>query len=257
MICPYWDWVPGGLQGPSCERTVAEAIEIGYRAIDTAELYGNETQVGRGIKGVPREDLFIPSKVSGEHLAPVNIMAACQASLERLHTSYLDLYLVHWPNDAFSLEAAMAAMNELIQQRWVRSIGVSNFDLQRQGEAIAASQKPICANQIEYHPYIHRRQLSAFCAYCRIAVIAYSPLARGKVLRDPMLNDMGRAYGKSATQVSLKWLMQQGYAVIPKATSTAHLHENADLDDWTLSPEDMARIEEIDIESRLVDRAYT
>jgi len=245
------------MRGPSCERAVAEAIDIGYRAIDTAEFYENEVQIGRAIGDYPREELFITSKVSNEHLAPANVMAACQGSLQRLCTDYLDLYLVHWPNDTFSLEETMAAMNQLVQQGWVRSIGVSNFDQRCLGQALVHSKRPICANQIEYHPFAQRERLLAFCDDCRVAVIAYSPLARGQVLGDPTLTAVGRPHGKTAEQVSLKWLLQQGHIVIPKASCREHLLANAAMDDWDLSPEDMDRIAAISIEKHLVDRVYT
>jgi diketogulonate reductase-like aldo/keto reductase len=245
------------MRGPVCERAVTEAIDIGYRAIDTAELYENETQIGDTIQGFPRKDLFLTSKVSKDHLAPVNVMAACQDSLSRLQIDYLDLYLVHWPNDEVPLEETLLAMNELIQMGWVRSIGVSNFNKVHLGEAIVQSPKPICVNQIEYHPYTHRERLPAFCADCRVAITAYSPLARGHILNDPVLTEVGRPYGKTAEQVSLKWLLQQGHLVIPKASCREHLLANAAMDDWELTPQDMARIASIGVEKRLVDTVYT
>jgi len=246
-----------GLHGSDCEQVMTDAIDLGYRSIDTAESYGNESDIGKVINRYAREDLFITSKVSSEHLAPANILAACQASLKRLQTDYLDLYLIHWPNDTIDLKETMIAMNELIQQGWVHSIGVSNFNTHHLDDAMAASDKPVCVNQIEYHAHRHRERLPAFCADHHIVITAYSPLARGEVLSDPVLQDIAHIHGRSAAQVSIKWLLQQGCVVIPKAARSEHLRENADLDGWALSDQEMERINAITVETRVWDKAYT
>jgi 2,5-diketo-D-gluconate reductase B len=245
------------LNGLACERAVSMAIQLGYRMIDTAELYGNELEIGRAIHGVDRGSLFISSKVSSAHLGTSDLIQACGRSLEHLGTSYLDLYLIHWPNDAIPIEYTMEGMQYLVQERFVRSVGVANFDVARLQEAIAASEVPICNDQVEYHPYRPRREIPEFCREHNIALTAYCPLAKGAVLRDPVLTRIGRQHDKSAAQVSLRWLLQKGAVVIPKASSLRHLEENVDLDGWELSTEEMLEIDNIGIEAKVVDTVYT
>jgi diketogulonate reductase-like aldo/keto reductase len=245
------------LVGSMCERIVSEALELGYRHLDTAELYGNEAEIGRIIRGVERAALFLTSKVGSENLHRNDVIRACVGSLERLGTDYLDLYLVHWPNDDIPIEETMDGMQYLVEERLVRSIGVSNFDVGRLMEAIEASEVPICNDQVEYHPYRPRRELPEFCAEHSVALTAYSPFARGRVLRDPTLIRIGRKHGKSPAQVSLRWLLQKGAIVIPKAGSVEHLKANMDLDEWELSLADMQEIDGLGVELKVVDATYT
>jgi len=245
------------LVGTGCERIVKAAIELGYRHFDTAELYGNEREIGRAIQGVDRRGLFLTSKVSSEHLRANDVILACTASLRRLETDYVDLYLIHWPNDEIPIAETMSGMQYLIGAGLVRSIGVSNFDVRRMQDVIAACGTPLCNNQVEYHPFRPRREIPEFCREHHIALTAYCPLAKGRVLKDPTLTRVGKRYGKSAAQVSLRWLLQKGAIVIPKASSVEHLKANMDMDGWELSEQDMQEIDEIDIEARLVDSTYT
>jgi 2,5-diketo-D-gluconate reductase B len=245
------------LVGSACERIVRQAVELGYRHIDTAELYGNEREIGRAIKGVERASLFITSKVSSANLRPNAVVMACKGSLQRLGTPYLDLYLVHWPNDEIPLGQTIEGMQYLVEEGLVRSIGVSNFDVRRVQEAMAVSETPLCNDQVEYHPYRPRRELPEFCRAHRIALTAYCPLAKGRVVHDPTLTEIGRKYGKSAAQVSLRWLLQKGAIVIPKAGSVEHLRANLEMDGWELSAEDVREIEEIGVEAKIVDATYT
>ncbi len=245
------------LAGSRCERIASKAIELGYRHFDTAELYGNETEIGRAIAHADRANLFLTSKVSSENLRTNDVIRACTRSLERLGTSYLDLYLIHWPNDDVPLEETMDGMQYLVEEGWVRSMGVSNFDVGRLQEAMDASEAPICNDQVEYHPYRPRRELPQFCAEHKIALSAYSPLARGRILRDPVLTRIGRKYGKSPAQVSLRWLLQKGAVVLPKAGSEEHLRANMDMDGWELSTQEVQEIDGIGVEMKVVDATYT
>ncbi len=245
------------LTGSTCEQTVRKAIDLGYRHIDTAEMYGNEAEIGKAIRDSDRGRLFITSKVSSANLGSYDVVKACHQSLDRLGTDYLDLYLLHWPNDAIPLDQTMEGMQKLVAEKKVRSIGVSNFDIDRMQEAIAASEVPICNNQVEYHPFRPRHQIPEFCRARGITVTAYCPLARGRALEDPTLQEIGRKYGKSAAQISLAWLLKKGALVIPKATSEDHLRANADLDGWDLSDEDMETIDGMGVERKLVDVHYT
>jgi 2,5-diketo-D-gluconate reductase B len=245
------------LAGATCERIVSAAVELGYRLIDTAERYGNEKEIGRAIARFDRTSLFLTSKVRSENLRAPDVIRACTQSLDRLGTSYLDLYLIHWPNDEVAIAETMDGLGELVERGLVRSVGASNFDVGRLREAMAASEIPICNDQVEYHPYRPRRQLPQFCAEHHIALSAYSPLAKGRVFGDPTLTRIGRRYGKSPGQVSLRWLLQKGAIAIPKAGSIEHLRANRDLDGWGLSEQEMQEIDNIGLEMRLVDATYT
>lgn len=245
------------LVGSLCERAVSTAIELGYRHIDTAELYDNEREVGRGIRGFNRSDLFIVSKVSSDHLRRDDAIEACKRSLDRLGTDYLDLYLVHWPNDMIPIGDTMEGMQYVVEKGMVRSIGVSNFDVSRMRDAMAASAVPISNNQVEYHPYRPRWEIPEFCREHGIALTAYCPLGKGRVLNDPVLTAIGHRHGKSAAQVSLRWLLQKGAIVIPKASSVEHLKANMDIAGWEASLEEMEEIDGIGIEARVVDVTYT
>jgi len=245
------------LVGAHCERTVSQALELGYRHFDTAELYGNESEIGRAIAAADRASLFLASKVSSENLRTNDVIRACTRSLERLDTSYLDLYLIHWPNDEIPIEETMDGMQYLVEEGLIRSIGVSNFDVGRLQEAIGASESPICNDQVEYHPYRPRRELPEFCAAHHIALSAYSPSGRRRVLAGRVLLRIGRRYGKSPAQVSLRWLLQKGAVVLPKAGSIEHLQANRELDGWELSPPEMQEIDEIGVEMKIIDATYT
>lgn len=245
------------LTGSTCEQAVRKAIELGYRHIDTAEMYGNEAEIGKAIRKVDRERLFITSKVSSANLGSYDVVKACSQSLDRLGTDYLDLYLLHWPNDAIPLEQTMEGMQTLVADGKVKSIGVSNFDVGRMEEAMAASEVPICNNQVEYHPFRPRHEIPEFCREHGIALTAYCPLGRGKALEETTLQELGRKYGKSAAQISLAWLLNKGAIVIPKASSEDHLRANADLDGWELSEEDVEAIDGMGVEEKLVDVHYT
>jgi diketogulonate reductase-like aldo/keto reductase len=245
------------LTGAVCEKAVSIALELGYRHIDTAELYGNEIEIGKAIKKADRSELFITSKVSSSNLRTRDLIDACHASLDRLGTDYLDLYLVHWPNDTIPLEKTMEGMQKLVDDGRIRSVGLSNFDVKRMQAAVSLSRPPICNNQVEYHPYRPRYEIPRFCWEHGITLTAYCPLARGKILGDTTLRNIGRQYGKSPAQVSLRWLLQKGAIVIPKASSREHLNANIDLDGWELSAEDIEAIDSLSVENKLVDTRYT
>lgn len=245
------------LTGAPCERAVKEGIQLGYRHIDTAEMYGNEAEIGKAIRGIERERLFITSKVRSASLDTYDVIRACNQSLDRLATDYLDLYLVHWPNDAIPLDRTMEGMQRLLADGKIKSVGVSNFDVGRLERAMDASDVPICNDQVEYHPLRPRDEIPRFCRDHGVALTAYCPLARGKVLRDETLQRIGRRHGKSPAQVSLLWLLKKGAVVIPKASSIEHLKSNAELDGWDLSSEDMESIDTLRRSEKLVDVTYT
>jgi diketogulonate reductase-like aldo/keto reductase len=236
------------LRGETCEKAVQIAFAEGYRHIDTAEFYRNETEIGRVISGsgLNRESIFLTSKVWSNHLRYRDVLQACDQSLKRLGVACIDLYLIHWPNSSVPLEGTLRAMNELIEAGKARYIGVSNFSTQMLGEARQLSQVPIFTNQVEYHVYRNEALLLSYCQDNDILLTAYSPLAKGRVRRDELLKRIGRSHGKTGSQVALKWLVQQDHVIaIPKSSKVGHLKENIELFDFELSTEEMAEISKL------------
>ncbi|WP_435194896.1 aldo/keto reductase [Natronomonas sp. EA1] len=233
------------LTGDACRRTVTDALELGYRHVDTAQVYGNERQVGAGIADadVDREDVFLTTKLSGGNRGYDDVLRSVDESLSKLDTSYLDLLLIHFPRPGVPLGETLAAMNELVDAGKVEHIGVSNFSIERLQRARDLSDAPIFTDQVQYHPYWPQTRLLDYCNIHGVMLTAYSPLAQGEVLSDPVLEEIGDRYGKSPAQVALRWLVQQeGVCTIPKATSREHLEANLQVFDFELSAEEMARI---------------
>ncbi|MBN2330908.1 MAG: aldo/keto reductase [Candidatus Aenigmarchaeota archaeon] len=241
------------LTGALCEKIVRQAIELGYRHIDTAELYGNEHEIGRAIKGFDRSDLFLVSKVWASNLCRGDLLKACENSLKLLGTSYLDLYLIHWPSGSVPIGETMGAMAELVDNGMVRSTGVSNFDMEWCKKALDASRIPVSVNQVEFHPHLYQGDLLDFCKGSGIVLTAYSPLARTELLDDGVLKRIAEGHGKTPAQVSLRWLVQHGMAVIPKSSSVEHLKENIDIFGWKLKKKEMDDIDAIRVFKRQVN----
>ena len=245
------------MTGKQCYESVRKALEIGYRHIDTAELYANEEEIGKAIRGFDRSELFITTKVWKTNYSRNEMIKACENSLKKLGTSYVDLYLLHWPNDNFSIEETMKNLAELADRGMVRSIGLSNFSAEETKEAMAVSSKPVCNNQIEFHPHLYQKDILELCEKEGIVLTAYCPVARGEVLTDETLMEISKKYNKTPAQVSLRWIVQHGAVVIPKSTKEDHLRENMDIFDWKLSQKDMKRIDEIKIFRRQVNPIFT
>ncbi|RLM36820.1 aldo/keto reductase [Haloarcula sp. Atlit-120R] len=235
------------LTGQSCRETVETALEMGYRHIDTAQAYGNERQVGLGIEAaaVDREDVFLTTKLDGSNRDERSVRRSTRESLNKLGTDYLDLLLIHWPNTPWMapLSETLGAMNDLVEEGLVRHIGVSNFSPSLLDEARDISTAPVLTDQVQYHPYWDQRKLLDYCRIHDVLLTAYSPLARGGVLDDPALVQIGNRYGKSPAQVALRWLLQQdGVAAIPKASSRDHLEANLAVFDFELTDAERERI---------------
>lgn len=245
------------LSGKRCEEVVRKALELGYTHIDTAEFYDNEEEIGRAIDGFERSELFITSKVWRTNLRLKDTITACEKTLKRLGTSYVDLYLIHWPNDGIPIAETMKAMKELVDRGMVRSVGISNFDTGRTREAIEASEIPVNVNQVEFHPHLYQKELLEFCKKNGVILTAYCPLARGDVLSDRTITEIAGRCGKTPAQVSLKWLVQHGAVVIPKSSSVEHLRDNMGIFGWQLSEGDMRRIDSIGIHKRKVNPFFT
>ena len=234
-----------GMTGRTCREAVLEAFALGYRHVDTAQMYDNEAAVGEAVAAsdLDREDVFLTTKILPEHLAYDDLHETFDASLDRLDTDYVDLLLVHAPSDEVPLEESLRAMNERQDDGDVRHVGVSNFDVDELEAAIETSETPVLTNQVEYHPYHHQSELLTRCAAEDVLLTAYTPLARGRVFGDDRLLEIGARHGKTPAQVALRWLVQQpGVVTIPQSSDPDHLAENLDLFDFELSEAEMAEL---------------
>ncbi len=232
-------------EGTQTSESVKTALELGYRHIDTAAIYKNETGVGEGIRlsGVNRSDIFLVSKVWNTDQGYESTLAAFDASLERLKTDYLDLYLIHWPKPLNA--ETWRALELLYTQGRVKSIGVSNFK-EHHLDALLETAKIIpMVNQIELHPQLPQKEVRAYCAARNIAISAWGPLMQGAVFAVPLLQQLAEKYGKSISQVTLRWHIQQGIIVIPKSINASRIAENAGIFDFELSADDMTLMESL------------
>lgn len=232
------------LRGRACARIVEQALRLGYRHLDTAEMYDNEREVGEGLRasGVRRNDVFVTTKVWPSHFAPRELERAAKDSLVRLRLSEVDLLLLHWPNPQIPLAETLGALGKIKRDGLARHIGVSNFTVALVEEAVNLSEEPLVCNQIEVHPFLDQSRIIAACREKKLAVVAYCPLARGRVPGDPTLAEIGKAHGKSAVQVALRWLVQQDIVVIPRTAKIERLSSNAAIFDFDLTSAEMARI---------------
>jgi diketogulonate reductase-like aldo/keto reductase len=234
------------LSGPECHDTVSAALDLGYRHVDTAEYYENESAVGDAIESsaVDRDDIFLTTKVWRSNLSREDVRPAVEASLDRLGTDYVDLLLIHWPHPRVPVSETLSVMDALRDEGRVNHIGVSNFTRSQLAEAMDVAAAPIVTDQVLYHPFNDQRALQRFCADKDVALTAYSPLARGAVVDNDDLAAIGEHYDKSAAQVALRWLVQQEQVVaIPRSTSREHLADNFAVFDFELSDAEMGRID--------------
>lgn len=224
------------------EITVKTAIEAGYRAVDTAAAYNNEVGVGAGVRasGVPREQIFVTTKVWNSNQGYNNALAAFQESLDKLGMDYVDLLLIHWPvKDKY--KDTWRALEKIYRDGKAKAIGVSNFQIHHLEDVMASAEIMPMVNQVEYHPLLTQTELLAFCKANKIQVTAWSPLMQGN-LDIPLLAEIGAKHGKSPAQVVLRWDLQNDVVTIPKTTTPARLVENADIFDFELTADEMAQI---------------
>src|SRR5262245_48166103 len=248
------------LRGGACARVVEQALRLGYRHIDTAELYDNEREVGEGLRGagIGRDEVFITTKVWPSHFAPRDLERSAQQSLARLRLSEVDLLLLHWPNPQIPLRDTLGALCKVKRAGLARHIGVSNFTVALIEEAVNLATEPLVCNQIEVHPFIDQSKVIAACRRHHMAIVAYSPVARGSASGHKVLARIGKAHGKSAVQVSLRFLAQRGIAVIPRTTRLERLSENLAIFDFELARAEMAEIARLaHRDGRIVDYAYS
>ena len=238
--------------------SVKNALDLGYRLIDTAQIYGNEQAIGQAIQqsGIARDELFITTKIWKDNLAPTKLISSLKDSLHKLGTEIVDLTLIHWPspNDEVSVQQYMQALLEAKQLGLTRQIGISNFSIDLMQQAIhAVGAAHIATNQIELHPYLQNKPVVDFAQSHGIHITSYMTLAYGKVIDDPVLQEIAQQYGATTAQVALAWAMQLGYAVIPSSTKRENLASNLQAQQLTLSSSDLSRIAGLDSGERLVN----
>ncbi len=241
-------------EGGEVQHAVATALEAGYRLIDTAAIYGNEAGVGRAIaaSAVPREELFITTKVWNSDQGYDQTLRAYEVSAKKLGLDYIDLYLIHWPMPKVGkVRDTWRAMERLYNERRARAIGVANFKPEHLEELLPAATIPPMVNQIELHPRLTQKATRDYCRRHKIVVESYSPLMRGgEVLRDPIITKIAATHAKSAAQVVLRWHIQHRLVVIPKSVTPERIKDNADIFDFELTSEEMSRIDRMNTGAR-------
>ncbi len=224
---------------------VAHAITSGYRHIDTARKYGTEEYVGEGIRasGISRADLFVTTKVTEENAREPDFMRSVETSLKTLGLDYVDLLLIHWPQPKVPFSETLGALAKAKRQGMTRHVGVSNFTLAMLDEAVRVCPEPLVTNQVEYHAYLPQDRMLAALRRHGMTLTAYCPVARGKLVDDPLIGEIARAHGRSPAQICLRWLiLQSDVAAVPRALTEAHIVENIDIFDFSLDENDMRRI---------------
>jgi 2,5-diketo-D-gluconate reductase B len=232
------------MRGQECMRAVVAALEAGYRHIDTAAGYQNEREVGEGIRasGVPREEVFVTTKIRSWDLAEGDMQRAAADSVKRLGTEDVDLILIHWPSRTLPVADTIRSLNDVKRRGIACNIGVSNFTMRLLAEAWEVTEQPLAVNQCEYHPRLNQDKLIADCRARGMVFTAYSPIGQGAVLSDPEVQQAAERLGRTPAQVVQRWHLKQGVVAIPKSATPAHIRENIAVFDFQLTPEDMAAI---------------
>ena len=247
------------LRGRTCARLVEQALRLGYRHIDTAQVYENEREVGEAVRasGVRRDEIFLTTKVWTTHFKPNDLERSAKESLARLRLNEIDLLLLHWPNPQVPLAETLGALARVKQSGLARHIGVSNFTVALIDRAVAACPEPLVCDQVEFHPYLDQAKVRDASVRHGMAVVAYSPLAKGRIRNDRALLRIGDRYRKTAAQVCLRWLVQQNVAAIPRTSKLERLSENIEIFDFELSSEDMGQISGMgSVNGRLTDYGF-
>jgi diketogulonate reductase-like aldo/keto reductase len=244
-VIGYGTWP---LKDEECARGVATALQCGYRHIDTAEMYGNEAAVGEGLRagGVPRDEIWLTTKVWWENIGDGPLQRSAEASLKRLGVDQVDLLLIHWPSKTIPLAESIRALNDAKRRGLTRHIGVSNFPTRMLDEAVALSEAPLIANQCEYHPHLDQSKVLAACRRHGMAFVSYCPLGRGAVggvLEEPVVREIADRLGRTPAQVVLRWHIQQPSVVaVPKSGNPKRIAENFDVFNFALDDADMQRL---------------
>jgi diketogulonate reductase-like aldo/keto reductase len=236
------------MKGETCEAAVAAALGAGYRHIDTAAMYGNEAEVGRGLKasGVARDDVWVTTKVWRDEIGAGALQASAEASLKRLGLSNVDLLLIHWPNEAIPLANSIKVLCDAKRRGLTRHIGVSNFPTGMLREAVRLASEPLVTNQIEYHPHLDQSKVLAVARELGVSVTSYCPLGRGDVggvMAEPVVKAMAAQHKKTPAQIVLRWHIQQpGVIAVPKSATPSRLAENIAIADFALSDKEMSAL---------------
>lgn len=233
------------LSGQTCVDSIRYALDIGYRHIDTAQIYENETEVGTALKdsGIPRSDIFLTTKVWMSNVSEDAMHKSVEESLRKLKTDYVDMLLIHWPVDKVPFSTQLKALTAIQKAGQAKLIGVSNFTVAQMREVVENLGVPITNNQVEYHPYLSQKPVLDYIRNHNMFLTAYSPLARGKVNESSALKEIGLKYNKTPGQVTLRWLIQQGsVAAIPKAASRDHIQSNFNIFDFALNREEIQEV---------------
>ncbi len=235
------------LTGETARRAVLDAVEVGYRAFDTAQMYGNEAEVGAALAecGVPRSELFITTKVHPDHFDKARFLPSVEESIAKLGGEAPDLLLLHWPTLGGDVAPALTLLQDAFEQGLAKHIGVSNYTIAQMETATSVLDAPITTNQVEFHPLLDQSKLLAAASRLGIPLSAYCSIARGKIFEHPELAEIGKAHGKSAAQVSLCWILQKGVIPISMSTKPKNMQANFDIMDFSLSNVEMARIDEL------------
>jgi diketogulonate reductase-like aldo/keto reductase len=230
--------------GRETHDAVLYALQVGYRLIDTAKIYGNEEDVGEAVhtSGIPREEIFITTKLWNSDHGYDRALKAFEKSLERLGLSYVDLYLIHWPEGGLRNES-WRALEKLLKEGKCRAIGVSNYTIQHLKELLKNSSTVPAVNQVEFHAYLYQKELLEFCNSHKIQLEAYSPLTKGRKLNDPKLLKIAQKYSRTSAQILIRWVLQKGVVVIPKSSRKERIEENARVFDFEISDEDMKALD--------------
>jgi methylglyoxal/glyoxal reductase len=231
-------------EGREVENAVKAAVKTSYRSVDTAAFYQNEEGVGKAIKecGIPREELFITTKVYNTDQGYESTLKAFETSRKKLDMEYVDLYLIHWPVKG-KYKETWKALEKLYKEGWVRAIGVSNFQVHHLKDLMEDCKVKPMVNQVEFHPYLTQKELLAFCKEQNIQLEAWSPLMRGEVVNVPEIQELAKKYGRTPAQIVLRWDLQHGVVTIPKSVKEHRIKENADIFDFELTEEDMAKLD--------------
>lgn len=243
-----------------CAEAVENALNIGYEHIDTAQAYGNEAEVGQGIQNadIEREEIWLTTKVWRNNLNKDDLKESVEESLKKLKTGYVDLLLIHWPFPEMDLKAVLEEMDELVEEGKARHIGISNFTAEQTRRAQELSEHDLLTNQVEYHPFLNQDKVLNECRDQNMMLTAYSPLARGEVLGNKLLKKIGERYGKSETQIALRWLIQQeNVSAIPKASTKIHQKENLDIFDFELKHTELKEISDLARNKRKVNPDFS
>ena len=244
VAMPVMGFGTSRLTGNVGAEAVRHALEVGYRLLDTADSYGNHEAVAAGIKssGVPREEIFLTTKIDGDDHAYKDVLSATKRYLEELNTDYIDLLLIHWPNRAVPVGETLKAMQELKEAGKIRAIGVSNFTRHHLEDTFQTGVE-VSVNQVETHPAFNQKDLREFCAEHGIIITAYAPLGRGADLELPLLVELANKYGATAPQIILNWIVSRGMVAIPRSKTPERIKENFESLDFTIEETDLLRID--------------